>query len=71
MWRFPDPGASWNPADMIVASSRACTPPRPGGVLRMDLLKQAGFARVTVFGNLDGSACDQNAPRLVLLARKI
>jgi len=56
---------------MIVASSRACTPPRPGGVLRMDLLKQAGFARVTVFGNLDGSACDQNAPRLVLLARKI
>jgi len=34
------------------------------------LLKQAGFARVKVFGGLDGGAYDQNATRLVLVARK-
>ncbi|MBU1693079.1 MAG: class I SAM-dependent methyltransferase [Verrucomicrobia bacterium] len=34
------------------------------------LLKQAGFTRVKVFGDLDGSAYDQNATRLVLVAWK-
>ena len=34
------------------------------------LLKQAGFARVRAFGSLDGKPYDQDALRLVLVARK-
>lgn len=34
------------------------------------LLKQVGFARVKVFGSLDGKPYDQDAQRLVLIARK-
>lgn len=40
------------------------------GVELRNLLKQAGFARVKVFGNLDGSPYNQDAQRLVLVARK-
>ena len=34
------------------------------------LLKQVGFARVKVFGSLDGKPYDQDAQRLVLVAKK-
>lgn len=34
------------------------------------LLKQVGFTRISAFGNLDGGPYDQDAQRLVLVARK-
>ncbi len=40
------------------------------GVELRNLLQQAGFATVRVFGGLHGCAYDQDAPRLVLVARK-
>ena len=34
------------------------------------LLKQAGFANINVFGDLNGSAYNQQAKRLIILAEK-
>ncbi|HRZ56492.1 MAG TPA: hypothetical protein P5525_13665 [Candidatus Paceibacterota bacterium] len=35
-----------------------------------DRLEQAGFADVQLFGSFDGTAYDQNAQRLIAVARR-
>ena len=35
-----------------------------------ELLERVGFGETTVYGDLDGEDCDENANRLVVIGRK-
>ncbi len=40
------------------------------GLELMDLMQRAGFAQITLYGNLDGDVYDHNAERLIAVGRK-